>query len=105
VFLSEEVLKRPDLVSGLAGTDVDAFLAYLFRMSTLVPSVFSFPAGLSDPDDEAVLNLAAQQGAIIVSYNKRDFTGASAWGVTVLAPAEFLVMLRSLYDHQPGFSR
>jgi putative PIN family toxin of toxin-antitoxin system len=90
----EEVLKRADLVPGLTGDDVDAFLDYIFQSSNLVLSVHSMRPSLSDPDDELVLDLAAQRGATIVTYNKRDFAAAAKAGVDVLTPAEFLELLR-----------
>jgi predicted nucleic acid-binding protein len=49
---------------------------------------------LPDPDDELVLDLAAQRGATILTYNKRDFAGAAKRGAGVLTPAEFLELLR-----------
>jgi predicted nucleic acid-binding protein len=90
----EEVLKRADLIPGSSGSDVDAFLDYLFQTSHLVPSVHPIRPNLSDPDDEMVLDLATQRVATIVTYNKRDFAVAGVLGVDVLTPAEFLDRLR-----------
>jgi predicted nucleic acid-binding protein len=52
------------------------------------------PGFAADPDDEFVLDLAAQRGATILTYNKRDFAGAAMRGVDVLTPAEFLESLK-----------
>ena len=41
-----------------------------------------------------VLDLAAQPGAAILTYNIRDFDEASLLGVVVVTPAEFLEFLR-----------
>jgi len=49
---------------------------------------------LSDPDDELVIDLAAQRRAIIVTYNKRDFSGVSSMGIDVMSPGDFLAGLR-----------
>jgi len=57
----EEVLKRGDLLPGLTEEDVDRFLDYLFQSSHMGPSVHSRRPRLSDPDDELVMDLAAQQ--------------------------------------------
>ena len=47
--------------------------------------------GLRDPGDDLVLEIAvASASRSIVTYNKRDFTAAERFGVTVLDPAEFL---------------
>ena len=48
----EEVLKRPDIVPGLTGADIDGFLDFIFQSSILVPSVLLNRPVLSDPDDE-----------------------------------------------------
>lgn len=90
----EEVLKRANLIPGLAEADVDVFLDYVFGTSYLVPSVRPRRPNLPDPDDELVLDLAAQRDAIIVTYNKRDFGEAERLGIRVMAPAEFLAIVR-----------
>ena len=89
----EEVLKRADLIPGLTEGDVDGLLDYLFQSSNLIPSVYAMRPSLSDPDDEFVLDLAAQCGATILSYNKRDFVEAARRGVGVLTPTAFLNFL------------
>jgi predicted nucleic acid-binding protein len=90
----EEVLKRADIVPSLTEADIDAFLDYIFQSANLVPSVRAMCPSLPEPDDELVLDLAAQRGATILTYNKRDFAGAAKRGVGVLTPAEFLASLR-----------
>src|SRR5687768_4195610 len=65
----EEVLKRADLIPGFSEADIDTFLHYIFRASNLVPSVVPLRPSLPDPDDELVLDLAAQRHAIILTYN------------------------------------
>ena len=57
-------------------------------------SVYPMRPTLSDPDDELVLDLAAQCGGVILTYNKRDFVEAGKRRVLVLAPAEFLDLIR-----------
>lgn len=54
----------------------------------------SIRPSLADRDDEFVLDLAAQRGATILTYNKRDFAGAAKRGIDALTPAEFLGLLR-----------
>jgi putative PIN family toxin of toxin-antitoxin system len=90
----EEVLKRADLVPGLTEADIDGFLDFIFQSSNLVPSVRPNRPSLSDPDDEMVLDLAAQRNAEILTYNKRDFGEAARRGVAVSTPADFLESLR-----------
>ena len=90
----EEVLKRANLVPGLTEGEIDEFLDFLFQSSNLVPSVRPNRPSLPDPDDDMVLDLAAQRGAAILTYNIRDFDEASLRGVVVVTPAEFLEFLR-----------
>jgi putative PIN family toxin of toxin-antitoxin system len=89
----EEILKRPDILPGFTEQDVDRFLNYLFSVATLVPSVATRRPNLPDPDDECILELAAQRHAIIVTHNRRHFLGAEKLGVSVMSPAEALSYL------------
>jgi predicted nucleic acid-binding protein len=90
----EEVLKRPGLLRALSAADIDQFLDYLFQSSLLTSSVHVRRPRLSDPDDELVIDLATQRGAAILTYNKRDFAGASKQGVNVVTTAGYLAWLR-----------
>jgi putative PIN family toxin of toxin-antitoxin system len=90
----EEVLKRTGLLLGIGETDVDGFLDYLFAVSNLIPSVVRRRPSLRDPDDEHILEVAVQCGAMIITHNKKDFVGAERFGVSVITPAELLKLLR-----------
>jgi len=81
----EEVLKRVEVLPGFSEADVDEFLYYLFSVSNLVPLVLRRRPTLPDPDDESILEVAAQCRAMIVTYNKSDFVGAERFGVSVRA--------------------
>lgn len=37
--------------------------------------------------------MAARAGAVIVTFNTRDFVGAAAYGVQILRPAEVLYQI------------
>ena len=57
---------------------------------------FRWRPSLADPDDEMVLELAVACAAThLVTFNKRDFAGATAFGMVVLTLGEFLAGLRS----------
>jgi predicted nucleic acid-binding protein len=46
---------------------------------------------LPDPDDDMVLELAVASNCdAIITFNRRDFAGASRFGVRILTPGEFL---------------
>ncbi len=92
----EAVLKRPGLITGFSSAKVDAFLDYIFSVSTLWPSVPRLRSSLRDPDDERILEVAVQSGATIVPHNKRDFDSARQFGVKIMSPAEVLALKVSL---------
>ena len=90
----EDVLKREDLLPGIGKAEVDEFLDYLFAASNLVPFVLRRRPSLRDPDDERILEVAVQCGAMIVTHNTKDFAVAKQFDVAVRTPAEFLKILR-----------
>jgi len=90
----EDVLKRKGLLPVISEAEVDEFLSYLFATSNLVPFVLRRRPSLRDPNDERVIEVAAQCGAIIVTHKRKDFAGAERIGVAVRTPAEFLKILR-----------
>ncbi len=91
----EEVLRRPGMTPGMRAQDIDDFLDYLLQRTRLEPSISRLRPVLLDPDDERILELAAQCGAIIVTHNVRDFAGAQRVGVEVKTPREVLALLRA----------
>ena len=49
--------------------------------------------------DEFVLELAVAAGCrVIVTHNTRDFKGAERFGISVITPGEFLVLLRRKHE-------
>jgi len=63
------------------------------------PKYVSFLANgsliLSDPDDEPLVQLALESAAMrIISHNLRHLQPATALGVQILKPTEFLTSLR-----------
>jgi putative PIN family toxin of toxin-antitoxin system len=90
----EEVLKRDDMraKSHLTLEEIDVLLDMLAAVGTPQTPFFQWRPQLPDPDDEMVLELAANGHAdAIVTVNVRHFLPA-AWtfGVEVLRPGEFL---------------
>lgn len=86
----EDVLKRPGLVTSLNDDEIDAFLDYVLASSTLIQSVPTLRPALRDPDDERILEVAAQCRATIVTHNTRDFGAAAQFGVEIKTPQQFL---------------
>jgi predicted nucleic acid-binding protein len=82
------------MLEGISEAEIDDFLGYIFKTSNLVPFVLRQRPTLRDPDDERILEVAAECRAMIVTHNKKDFVGVEQLGVLVKTPAEFLKMLR-----------
>jgi putative PIN family toxin of toxin-antitoxin system len=95
----EEVLKRDDMraKSHLTVEEVDVLLDMLAAVGTPRTPFFQWRPQLPDPDDEMILELAANGRAdAIVTVNTRDFLPAArTFGVEVLRPGEFLRRLQS----------
>ena len=88
----EAVLKRPDMVP-LTHAQVDIFLDFLCA-HTLHPAInYLWRPFLDDPNDDMLLELAANAGATIVTYNLEDFRGSETLGVNVIDPAELVRVL------------
>ena len=92
----EDVLKREFMQTVISAADVDLLLDYLFGVAHLVEVQFRLRPTLRDPDDDRILELAARAGAVIVTFNTRDFAGAAAYGVPVVRPVEFLQQIGDL---------
>ena len=82
----EAVLKRPGMVP-LTHVQIDAFLDFLCA-HTLHPTItYLWRPFLDDPNDDMLLELAANANATIVTYNLRDFRGSETLSVEVIDPA------------------
>lgn len=91
----EDVLKRKGMLpASITEADVDEFLNFLFKSSNLLAFVLRRRPTLPDPDDERILEVAAECGATIITHNIKDFVGAERFGVQVQTPREFLESLR-----------
>ena len=91
----EEVLLRQSVVLGLTHGDVSDLIDYLCSVSVQQQVFFLWRPQLPDPDDDAVLELAANARCeVIITHNVRDFVGSQRFGVRVMTPGEFLNLLR-----------
>ena len=94
----EAVLKRPEqrLAHGFSMVDIDGLLRELAALLEPVEIHFSWRPQLTDPGDEMVLEAAVNGRAdALITYNVRDFTAASRFGITVIRPSEFVQGLKS----------
>lgn len=91
----EEVLKSQSKSLGLTHEDVGDLIDYLCAVSVQQQVFFLWRPQLPDPDDDTVLELAANARCeVIVTHNVRDFVGSERFGVRVMTPGQFLKQLR-----------
>lgn len=87
----EAVLKRPGMVPAYSAHAIDELVDGLCALATHRALFFLWRPQLSDPADEAILELAVAAGAVpIVTWNERHFRGADRFGVDVLTPLALL---------------
>ncbi len=93
----QAVLTRPEhLPPGLQAEDALAYLRYLASLARLQDLYYLWRPFLRDPDDDMVLECAAASGSrYLVTHNVRDFARSAELGVSAIAPAAFLALLRS----------
>jgi putative PIN family toxin of toxin-antitoxin system len=96
----EAVLTRAVHVaaSGLSFHEVDEFLESVVTVSEPVRLAFAWRPILRDPDDDMILETAANGRAdTIVTFNRRDFPEAlSRFGIEVLLPGDALKRVKRL---------
>ena len=91
-----EVVHREGAKLGHAPSQLDTFLNFVCHAAVEREVLFRWRPSLADPDDEMVLELAVACAAThLITFNKRDFAGATAFGMVVLTPGEFLAELQS----------
>lgn len=91
----ESAFKRPEAAIRLPVEAIDDILDYLAATGRLQEVFFLWRPTLPDPADDHVLEVAVAGGCeTIVTFNRRDFRGATKFGVRISTPAEFLVELR-----------
>lgn len=91
----EEVLLRRGRDLQLSQKEVRTTLDFLCKVGKHQEVWYSWRPFLRDPDDDMLLELAANAGCeAIVTFNRKDFLGAEQFGVEVLQPGETLQRLR-----------
>jgi predicted nucleic acid-binding protein len=69
-------------------------LGTLIARAEFVPIYYSWRPASPDPGDEHLIDLAMNAGAILVTFNMKDFHQAQdALGLVVWTPVEFVTML------------
>ena len=91
----EEILKREAATLHLDLAQIDRLLDALCALAERHSTSDTWIPVLQDPDDEAFVQLAVEAKAeTLVSHNLRHLEPARALGVNLLAPREFLAIIR-----------
>ena len=92
----EEILKREAPAIGITSDRTDLLLDSLCLHADKRLTSETWMPVLSDPDDEAFVQLAFESKADhLVSFNIAHLAPARALGINLLAPKEFLKILRA----------
>jgi putative PIN family toxin of toxin-antitoxin system len=95
IYEYEEVLKREAAALALSMTDIDQLLNAICARAEEWSLSHSWEPILPDPDDEPLVQLAQESGAmVIISHNTRHLQPAVALGIQILKPKEFLLLLQ-----------
>lgn len=88
VFEYESILKRE--VENDRAQDCESLIDYICLIGTAHQIFYLWRPMLKDPKDDHILELAVKSNASIITWNVRDFSLASQFGIPVLTPAELL---------------
>jgi putative PIN family toxin of toxin-antitoxin system len=95
----EAVMTRPEHLSasGLTADEIGVILDSIASVAEPVRLAFLWRPAVRDPDDDMVMESAANGRAdAIITFNKRDFvTVAERFGVRVLSPGEAVQFLET----------
>ncbi len=74
--------------------EIDDFLDYLCSVSEKVSIYYLWRPYLKDPFDDHVLEVAINSGSqYIITFNKKDFKDLHEFGIHVVNPKEFCLLL------------
>ncbi len=91
----EGILKRDAAALSLSLADIDALLNAICARGEEWSLTHNWEPILRDPDDEPLVQLAQESGAlVIITHNTRHLQPAARLGIQVLKPMEFLRMLQ-----------
>jgi predicted nucleic acid-binding protein len=90
----DDVCSRPDMGITIPTSAVDSIICRLAQIALRQQIYFLWRPILPDPKDDMVLELAIASGAShIVTFNLKDLSSASQFGITILTPAAFIRLL------------
>jgi len=87
----ESVAKRVGLLKELEESDIDSILDYILKKSNIRKIFYLWRPFLKDQKDDMVLEVAVEsQSEYIITFNTRDFSGCSKFGIKIVTPYEFM---------------
>ncbi len=87
----ESVAKREAKRLGLTTGDIDDLIDYICAVAKHWQISYLWRPTLSDPGDEMILELAVTaRSSAIITFNEKDFSAASQFGIRILRPGVFL---------------
>jgi putative PIN family toxin of toxin-antitoxin system len=93
----DDVLHRPGMVPAYTPQQITDFIDSILTDAQEAYIYFNWRPFLRDPDDDLVFECALAAGAThIVTFNRVDFAGVSAFGIAVVTPGDFLRILSAL---------
>lgn len=92
----EEILKRESRVLNLANDQIEKLLDSLCALAERHTLTSLWLPVLQDPDHEFLIHLAVEAKAdYLVTHNIRHLTPAEQYGVNLVAPREFLAIIKT----------
>ena len=80
---------------------IEPVLAELFETAELIDIHFLWRPSAADPGDEHIIDAAMNAGAIVVTWNLKDFQPATkSIGLWVMTPPQFMTFLIKHLDEQ-----
>ena len=94
MFEYEAVLNRESVQLPVSNSVIEYILDFHSTVAQHHTIFFLWRPFLRDPKDDLVLELAVKaQCDFIITYNRRDFQGVEQFGLRVVEPREFLILI------------
>jgi putative PIN family toxin of toxin-antitoxin system len=88
----EASTKKIGHYSGLSTSEIDAIINYLCKIGKHYRIYYLWRPLLKDPKDDMILELAVTSNSkSIITYNIRDFTESTKFGIKVITPKQLLL--------------
>lgn len=94
IFEYEEILKRKQQKIGLDNEDIDEIINGICHLANHHEIFYIWRPLAKDKDDDFLIDLALKcQAQFIISYNNKDLKPIEKFGISILTPKQFLLLL------------